>query len=211
MTEHATEVLTNLCRNLRSWFISENSWGNASSWVNIKESYFGIDLWFENCWRSHILQIMWEENFRIPFWKTLFYCSRIDWNCEFWFKYFDFHILFFSDDNSDQDITCEKEKDVLRQAVSILSEYISEPYITKLKEVYKCEGQALSAEQKRQFQSANAPLLYNSKVSSSKSEHMKTPTKTKESSKAKALHDTKDKLRLKPITSFFSPAPPKKS
>lgn len=110
--------------------------------------------------------------------------------------------------------TKSSEKELIQQSISILSEYISDSYVSKLREIYKCDEigkSTLSEVQKAELANANAPQnLMNSKVNTMKNEgSVTTPKAPKQTSREKALHDTKDKLKLKSITSFFSPAPKK--
>jgi hypothetical protein len=107
------------------------------------------------------------------------------------------------------------EKEIIEKAISILSEYIGESYVTKLRELYKCDAigtKELTAEQREQYNYANAPQLFSqSRGNGVKNEAVKgtTPKTPKQTATEKGRQDAKEKLKLRPITSFFSPAPKK--
>jgi hypothetical protein len=103
--------------------------------------------------------------------------------------------------------------DYIHKAISVVGEYLNDEILLQLKEQYKFEvpiETQISSEQKKAFGFANAPLMFMQQRKAGINA-FDTPKRSSEQHKLpqtpnnKRLRETKEKLNLKSINSFFSP------
>jgi len=105
------------------------------------------------------------------------------------------------------------DQEYIHKAIRILGEYLSEIYLSKLKEKFQCSEKdlpTLTEDQRKQLAYANSPQLFmnRQKEANEKGEILKKSASgnSGQRSKEKGLREAKEKLNLKSITSFFSPS-----